>query len=378
MNKNQKKNNNEEIQQNKPAYSFFLHVSDLDYNSKRHLNAFELENNYKNIIAFDTKKEIINDIDFSNSKEKPLFNNFQINENSNINNNILNINQAINQNNESYNHNSNLNSNKFYQQQIQNKKILAKSKPKKKKNNIKNKNNKKSRNSIYVSSNSFLPKNNKANKIKSKSSQSSCRSGKSTKRTNNLLKTHHSPEKFYNDYCIVENSSDEEKKLKKEEIQINQNSNSNSLRIKNILEKGKILNNDFEPKKNIEQILEGFDLMSVDLKSMIRNRDFKKKYFKNFKADIKIVYFDKEAFPLHAIFVFNDKNIIIKRDKKLFPGAYNKDEFIDFCSKMILKNKKVELLMDYAEFPKYQDLQSDLNLNLFIDFYFLVDILIED
>ena len=374
MNKNQKQNNNEEIRQNKPAYSFFLHVSDLDYNSKRHLNAFELENNYKNIITFDTKKEILNGIDFSNSKEKPLFTNFQINENSNINNNILNINQAINQNNESYNNNSNINSNNCYQQQNQNKKILAKPKRKKQQKNIKNKNNKKPRNSSYISNNCYLSK---KSKIKSKSSQSSDRSGNSTKRTNNLLKTRLSPEKYPEDYYSVE-GSDEEKELKKEEIQINQN--SNTLLIKNILEKGKIINNDFEPKKNIEQILEGFDLMSVDLKSMIRDRDFKKKYFKNFKADIKIVYFDKETFPLHAIFIFNDKNIIIKRDKKLFPGAYNKDEFIEFCSKMIMKNTnvKVELLMDYAEFPKYQDLQSDLNINLFIDFYFLVDILIED
>ena len=68
MNRSQNKNNNEEKKQNKPAYSFFLHISDLDYNSKKHLNAFELENNYKNIITFDIKKEKINKIDFSNLK----------------------------------------------------------------------------------------------------------------------------------------------------------------------------------------------------------------------------------------------------------------------------------------------------------------------
>ena len=374
MNRSQNKNNNEEKKQNKPAYSFFLHISDLDYNSKKHLNAFELENNYKNIITFDIKKEKINDIDFSNLKERPLFNNFQIKDNSIINKNILNINQAINQNNEAYNNNSNINSNNIFQQQNQNKKILAR--PKRKKQQ-KNKNRKKTRNSSYMSNLSYLSKKNKENKNKSKSSQSSERFGNSTKRTNYLLKTRNSPEKYPNDYLEVDTSSDAEKELENKEIIINQN--SNDLFLKNIIEKGKILNNDFDPKKDIEQKLEGFDLMSVDLKSMVRDKDFKKKYFKNYKADIKIVYFDKETTPLHAIFIFSDKKNIIKRDKKLFPGAYNKDEFIDFCSKMEMKNTniKVELLMDYAEFPKYQDLEYDFNFNLFIDFYFLVDILNE-
>ena len=31
--------------------------------------------------------------------------------------------------------------------------------------------------------------------------------------------------------------------------------------------------------------------------------------------------------------------------------------------------------MDYAEMYNYQDLDCDINMNLFYDFYFLVDIL---
>ena len=190
------------------------------------------------------------------------------------------------------------------------------------------------------------------------------------------MRTHNSPEKYPEDYLSIDSSSDEEKELKKKEIQINQN--SNSLFLKNIIEKGNILNSDYNPKKDIEQKLQGFDLMSMDLKNLFRDNDFKKKYFKNIKEDIKIVYFDKEIVPLHAIFIFNDN--INKRDKKLFPGAYNKEEFIELCSNIMEKNKivKAELLMDYAELPQYQDLESDLNLNLFIDFYFLVEIINEN
>ena len=158
-------------------------------------------------------------------------------------------------------------------------------------------------------------------------------------------------------------------------MQINQN--SNSLFFKEILENGKLLNEDYIPKKDIELKLEGFDLMSVDLKSMFRDNNFKKKYYNNFKIDIKIVYFDKDAFPLHAIFIFADKKYVTKKDKTLFPGAYKKEYFIEFCEKMIIESKKVkvELLMDYAEMYNYQDLDCDINMNLFYDFYFLVDIL---
>lgn len=354
MSLNNYKNNNEQLNQKKPAYSFFLHISDIDYNSKKHLNAFQFENDYKNIISFDVKKENINGIDFSNSEAEKIKDNI-------INRNIFNINQSqlISQNRNKNNINSNINQNI-------NKTLL--SIPNRGRNKNKNKKNKR---------NFIISKKNNVNNKGGKGSQSSIRSGNSTKRTNYLLRTHDSPEKYPEDYLSVDSSSDEEKELKKKEMQINQN--CNSLFLKNILEKGKNLNSDYNPKKDIENKLQGFDLMSIDLKNMFRDNDFKKKYFKNLKADIKIVYFDKEIVPLHAIFIFND-NRNIKRDKKLFPGAYNKEEFIELCTNMLAKNKSItaELLMDYAELPQYQELETDLNLNLFIDFYFLVDIFNEN
>ena len=375
-------NNNGNI---KPAYSFFLHVSDLDYNSKKGLNAFQLENNYKSVVNFDIKNENINDIDFSSSNSNLFLNNKQFKNNNIINKNIFNLNhgQSINKN---QNQNQSINNNKSNSRSMnnintinndhlrqQNKQILAKKKPKKKRQPRKKnpKNAKKSRNTSYNADFSLISK---KNKQRSKASQISVSSDNSTKR-NNLLRTHNSPEKYPDDYWSIDSFSDEEKELRKKEMQINQN--SNSLFFKEILENGKLLNEDYIPKKDIELKLEGFDLMSVDLKSMFRDNNFKKKYYNNFKIDIKIVYFDKDAFPLHAIFIFADKKYVTKKDKTLFPGAFKKEYFIEFCEKMIIESKKVkvELLMDYAEMYNYQDLDCDINMNLFYDFYFLVDIL---
>ena len=176
---------------------------------------------------------------------------------------------------------------------------------------------------------------------------------------------------------IDSSSSDEKNEVKIKEIQIR--NNSNSLFFKNLIEKGKILNSDFDPKSIIEQKLKGYDLMSINLKTIFRDNDFKKKYFKNLKADIKIVYFDKESIPLHAIFIFdNPDNNVIRREKILYPGAYSKDEFIKFCSEMVNQDikVKVEMIMDFADMSKYSDLTFvSINPYLLIDFYILVDIL---
>ena len=374
INENQNQNNK------KPAYSFFLHISELNYNSKKAPNALQLERNYKDIKTFDIKNENIIGVDFSTSNKKIFFDNNQFKDNEVINKNIYNLihakslnkNQNINQNiiNKSMN-NINTNNNKCMRQQ--NKKILAKKNPKKKRQSHKNqKKPKKSRNYSCNADFNMLSKKNKQ-KIQSKSSQISVSSAKSTKR-NNILKTHNSPEKYPDDYWSVESSSVEEKELQKKEMEINQN--SNSLLFKDLLETGKILDSDFNPKKKIEIQLEGFDIMSVDLKSVFRDTNFKKKYFKNIKTNIKIVYFDKESFPLQAIFIFDGEKFLNQKNKKLFPGAYSKDEFIEFCNDMINKDitQKVELLMDFSEMIRYPEIGFDENINL-IDFYFLIDII---
>jgi len=375
------KSNKDNINNDKPpAYNYFSHISELNIQSKRHIAALQIDNNLTNSIIFDLKNENINGVDLSCPEDKQLFSEIrEINENdneNNINNNPLSLNEAqiFKSGNNQINNNNNLNKNNFMKQ-MQNKKILANPKRKKqpKKNNKNNNKGRRNRSSIS---------NTRANKSKSnnksKTSQSSESSGNSTKRNNNLLKTHYSPEKYPDDYLNIDpSSSDEEKEVKIKEMEIN--NNSNSLFFKNILEKGKILNSDFDPKSFIEQRLKGYDLMSVQFKTLFRDNDFKKKYFKNIIADIKIVYFDKESVPLHAIFIFDnpDNNAII-REKIIYPGAYYKDEFIKFCSELVNQNKKakVEMIMDFADISKYSDLTFvNLNPNLFIDFYILIDIL---
>jgi len=44
-------------------------------------------------------------------------------------------------------------------------------------------------------------------------------------------------------------------------------------------------------------------------KNYIKIKYLKKKYFENFKAEIKVVSFDEKIVPLNAIFIFNESNI---------------------------------------------------------------------
>ena len=176
----------------------------------------------------------------------------------------------------------------------------------------------------------------------------------------------------------VDSSSDEEKEVKKKEFQFN----SRSSIYKDILENSNIENEDYDPRKRIEKELEGFDLMTADVKKLYKDKKFKNKYFKSFKAEIKVVNFDEKIVPLHAIFIFNETNLnnynIIKQEKKLFPGAYSKEEFVNIFTN-IIKNKniiKVELLMDYIDMSRYQN-YTWIGINPFSlnDFYILVDII---
>ena len=374
------KNNKDKAKMNKPIINYLNHLSELDLDSKKHITALQIESNYKNTNIFDVKNQYINGVDLSNQNEEDQFiNNRQINESNNNNNsiniNLLNINKdQINQNSSNIQRSYN-----YILQQQQNKKILRKPQKKRQQKKMNKKNNKNNKNK-GISRNSKSVVNNISKTSKASKSKRSNSSQNSTKRANYLLKARNSPEKYPEDYLSIDSSDNEEKEIQRKEMQISDN--STSLLYKNILEKGKIINKDYDPRIDIEQKLEGFDLMSVDVKAMYRDDDFKKKYFKNFKDEIIIVYFDKEQIPLHAIFIFNDSNqnnnnIVIK-EKKLFPGAYEKDEFIGFCSGMLIKKipVKVELLMDYAEMSKNKELHyMGINPQLLNDFYFLIDIL---
>jgi hypothetical protein len=268
-----------------------------------------------------------------------------------------------------------INNNMINITQKQNKKILKNQKKQKKTR----KNKKKQRNTArsYSIINNNLNKSN-INSKRNKSSQHSDRSGNSTKRTNYILRTHDTPEKYPDDYLTVDSSSDEEKEVKKKEFQFN----SRSSIYKDILENSNIENEDYDPRKRIEKELEGFDLMTADIKKLYKNKKFKKKYFKSFKAEIKVVNFDEKFMPLHAIFIFNEPNLnnynLIKQEKKLFAGAYSKEEFSNIITNAI-KNKnsiKVELLMDYVDMSRYHDC-AWIGINPFTlnDFYLLVDII---
>ena len=212
------------------------------------------------------------------------------------------------------------------------------------------------------------------NSKRNKSSQYSDRSGNSTKRTNYILRTHDSPEKYPDDYLTVDSSSDEEKEVKKKEFQFY----TRSSLYKDILENSNI----YDPRKSIEKELERFDLMTIDVKKLYEDKKFKNKYFKSIKAEIKVVNFNEKILPLHAIFIFNETNLfsynIINQEKKLFPGAYSKEEFVNIFTNVI-KNKnsiKVELLMDYVDMSRYHDC-AWIGINPFTlnDFYLLVDII---
>jgi len=74
--------------------------------------------------------------------------------------------------------------------------------------------------------------------------------------------------------------------------------------------------------------------MTVDAKKLYKDKIFKKKYFKNFKAKIKVVSFDEKIVPLYAIFIFNESNInnynIIKHEKNYFPELIQKKNLLIF------------------------------------------------
>lgn len=346
----------------KPAYFFLSHISDLDFNSKKKTELVQIEN-YKKIDAFNIKKEKINEIDFSDPDVLKInLSNSQVEESKSLNNiqedeseNKINSKSQIN-NNVIYN-------NKNIAQQT-NKSILAK--PKKGKNIKKNNKGKK---------NNFIDSNISISNNRSKESQYSSKSGESTKKTHNLLKTRNTPEKFPNDYLSIDPSSEDEKQIesqKEEEI----NLNINSLYYNKIIENGIVMNPEYNPKNEIEEELEGFDLMSIDSKELFRKDYMKKKFFQNIKAEIKIVYFDRTVRPLHAIFVFNEKSSL-NLERKLFSGGYNADEFTSFCSKMAKKNfpVKVELLVNFVDMSYEEGLYLDgINKDLYIDIYFLIDI----
>ena len=370
---------------NKPIIRFFTHISDLNIDSKKQIVCFDNEENnsyLKNINIFNIRNESINGVDISNHEEESQFLNSikEPNANNNIINNNKNSNNPFNLNKEPIKENEikkkkNMRNNMQNITQQQNKEILGNQKKKKQRKKIK----KKQRSSMrsYSTINNNLNKNN-MNSKRNKSSQYSDRSGNSTKRTNYILRTHDTPEKYPDDYLTVDSSSDEEKEIKKKKFQFN----SRSSLYKDILENSNIENEDYDPRKYIEKQLEGFDMMTTDAKKFYKDKKFKKKYFKNFKAEIKVINFDEKFVPLHAIFIFNESNInnynIIKQEKKLFPGAYSREEFINIFTNA-LKNKrnmKVELLMDYVDMSRYQDCLwigiNSLSLN---DFYLLVDII---
>ena len=364
----------------KPPIGTFLHINELNVDSKKQiLIERKEEDDEEGINFFDIKNQNIKGIDFSNLKEDSQFLNnkpkMNTNINKNLNNNPFNLNREPVKRLTEINVKENNMKRKTFQ--VQNKKILMNQKQKKRQKKMKKKNNKKTGNKRSSSTiNNNLDKSNVQSK-QNNSSQFSNKSGNSTKRSNYALIVNDTPERYPDDYLSIDSSEDEEKIYKKKEFQIN---NSSSL-YKDIIENGKILNKEFDPCKKVKQELEEFDLMSINAKKIYKDKEFKKKYFKNIVTEIKIVYLDKEFIPLHAVFIFNEPNLnnnSIKREKKLFPGSFSKDEFIDIFSKALesKKNIKVELLMDYVELSKSQDLSwLGINPSLFIDFYILVNVL---
>jgi len=382
------KNNEKRKEDNdKPLINYFTHISNLYFDSKKKIVSFNNEENnsyLKNTNIFNIRNEYINGVDISNQEEENQFLNSKYKNESNTNtyNNrsIINNNNPFNLNKEPVKENEseialkkkNINNrqNIAYQQ---NKNLLIKQQKKKKgKSKKKKKNTTRSYSTISNNNRNKSKKYSKRNKL----SHDSYRSINSTKRIKYILRTHDTPEKYPEDYLSIDSSSDEEKEAKKKEFQFN----SLTSLYKDIMKNCNRENND--PRKKIENQLEGFDLMAVDVKKLYKDTKFKNKYFKNFKAEIKVVKFDEKFVPLQAIFIFNESNInnnnIIKQEKKLFPGCYSKEEFINIFSKAV-ENKniiKVELLMDYVDMSRYQDFDwISINPLLLIDFYLLVDII---
>ena len=352
----------------KPLYRVMKDYSDLNVNSKKFRNSINIQN-FRETNFFDPNKSNLNDINF----ESNIFDK----NNSKDSNNIFlkknneppseNINQGIKlPNNNRSNISSSNQSNNFNLMQFR------KNPVKKRKQNIKNKRNK----SRILSNNSSMYF---ASNIPSKRSKSSANSTKRTKRSKNEVIIPDSPD----DYLSIDSDSEEEvkevNKINKVENNNYYNNRKKSSYFNKIIAEKENTWKNREIKEGIEQQLEGFDLITVDLKSTFRDPDFQNKYLKDLKAKIKIVYFDKAQIPLQAIFCFCGKNgDIFGREKKLFSGAYDKNEFIQFCEKLIKSKNSttVELLVDFADMNKenYNGWIKP-NKNLLIDFYFLVDIL---
>ena len=352
----------------KPLYRVMKDYSDLNVNSKKFRNSINIQH-FRETNFFDPNKSNLNDINF----ESNIFNK----NNSKDSNNIFlkknneppseNIKQGIKlPNNNRSNVSSSNQSNNFNLMQFR------KNPVKKRIQNKKNKINK----SRILSNNSSMYF---ASNIPSKRSKSSANSTKRTKRSKNEVIIPDSPD----DYLSIDSDSEEEvkevNKINKVENNNYYNNRKKSSYFNKIIAEKENTWKNREIKEGIEQQLEGFDLITVDLKSTFRDQDFQNKYLKDLKAKIKIVYFDRAQIPLQAIFCFCGKNgDIFGREKKLFSGAYDKNEFIQFCEKLIKSKNSatVELLVDFADMNKenYNGWIKP-NKNLLIDFYFLVDIL---
>jgi hypothetical protein len=360
----------------KPLFGVFTHISELNIESKKHLNVLNIEN-FRKTNIFDIKYSNINEengCDFFSNNNKSTN---PFNSNNNISSNFETSKKEIEDNNEQKSNNNKFKIENKKVNKNQNKNLLKKQKNKnngKKRKNAKKIKNKNSSMYSILSSN-----NNSRSNIISKRSKSSLNS---TKRSKLELKVHCSPEKYPDDYLSVDSSSDEEDKFALSNNFGKQNNNNIQNKFnyfsKIILEKEKFLETD-STKEKIEKELEGFDLMSFDLKSIFRNDDFKSKYLKNITGEIKIIYFDEYQKPLQAVFAFCDREgNFIGKEKKLFSGAYDKEEFVEFCKKMNEKkiSAKVELLTDFIDMRKNGDMNFiNPNTDLFIDFYFLVKIL---
>ena len=362
LNKNFFNNSNEE-ENLIPAFRIFTNWNQINIDSKNSAKAIDIEE-FRNSNIFNPKDSDLKALFPSIiEKEQPL------NQISQLNNSRNQQIKNINNNNDSF--------------LTQNKSLLKNKNPKKKNNRVRPKknNNNKKRNKSRVSRNtsgmsSFMD-------ISSKRSKSS---KASTKRTQ-LLKAHDSPEKYDEDYDSIDTSSSEENKIYNSNNIFHQNKNigvyynNNLERVKKynriISQKLKVQKSE-EKKSTIEQQLEGFDLMAVDFKALFRDKNYIQKFYKDITAEIKIVYFDRNIRPLHAVFVFVDVNgKVLGREKQMFAGAYYKDEFILFCERTLRKNSqvKVELVVDFADMnnPNYMG-WMEINKNLFIDFYFLIKI----
>ena len=352
----------------KPLFRVMKDNSDLNVNSKKFRNSINIQY-FRETNFFDPSKSNLNDINF----ESNIFEKNNSKDSSNIflkkNNEppSENINQGIKlPNNNRSNISSSNQSNNFNLMQFR------KNPVKKRQQNKKNKKNK----SRILSNNSSMYF---ASNIPSKRSKSSANSTKRTKRSKNEVIIPDSPD----DYLSIDSDSEEEvkevNKINKVENNNYYNNRKKSSYFNKIIAEKENTWKNREIKEGIEQQLEGFDLITVDLKSTFRDPDFQNKYLKDLKAKIKIVYFDKAQIPLQAIFCFCGKNgDIFGREKKLFSGAYDKNEFILFCEKLIKSKNSatVELLVDFADMNKenYNGWIKP-NKNLLIDFYFLVDIL---